>query len=154
MHILCFTNIPWVTTDQKFLGPEKPNNKKTATDNDIIANHFKEFFTSIAGKLTGKIPIPKATFYSYLTIYFNTFLEIKNCLFNYQFGFWNHDSTNHALISITETIRKALDDGNYACAVFLDFQKAFATVNHDILLAKPEHYGFRGIPLNLFKEYL
>ena len=68
--------------------------------------------------------------------------------------FQNHQLTNHALISITETIRKALDDGNYACAVFLDFQKAFATVNHDILLAKPEHYGLRGIPLNLFKEYL
>ena len=25
MHIPCFTNIPCVTTDQKVLGPEKPN---------------------------------------------------------------------------------------------------------------------------------
>ena len=83
-----------------------------------------------------------------------TFLEISNCLFNYQFGFQNHLSTNYALVSITEKIRKALDDGKYARAVFLDFQKAFDTVNYDILLAKLDHYGVRGIPLNLLKEYL
>ena len=32
------------------------------------------------------------------------FLNSDNCLFNYQFGFRNHHSTNHALISITEKI--------------------------------------------------
>ena len=82
------------------------------------------------------------------------FLNSNNCLFNYQFGFRNHHSTNHALISITEKIRKAVDDGKIACGVFLDFQKAFDTVDHDILLAELEHYGIRGIPLKLFKTYL
>ena len=41
-----------------------------------------------------------------------------------------------------------------ACAVFLDFQKALDTVDHDILHAKLEHYGIRGISLKLFKTYL
>ena len=53
-----------------------------------------------------------------------TFLEINNCLINYQFVFRNHPSTNHALISRTEKIRNVLDDGKYTCVVFLDFQKA------------------------------
>ena len=58
------------------------------------------------------------------------------------------------LISITEKIWKALDDGKIACGAFLDFQKALDTIDHDILLAKLEHYGIRAIPLKLFKTYL
>ena len=77
------------------------------------------------------------------------FLNQNKCLFNYQFGFWNHHSTNHALISITEKIN-ALDEGKFACGVFIDFQKAFNTVNHKILISKLEHCGIRGLPLHLF----
>ena len=76
----------------------------------------------------------------------------NKCLFNYQFGFRNHYSTNHALISIAEKIGKALDEGKFACGVFLDFQKAFGTVNHKILISKLEHYGIRGLPLHLFQN--
>ena len=78
----------------------------------------------------------------------------KKCLYKCQFGFRNHHSTNHALISITEKIQKALDDGKFACGVFLDFQKAFDKVNHKILLSRLEHYRIRGIALNLFQNYL
>ena len=79
------------------------------------------------------------------------FLNQNKCLFNYQFGFGNHHSTNHALISITEKIRKALDEGKFACGVFLDFQKAFDTVNHKILISKPKQYGIRGLHFIFFK---
>ena len=57
------------------------------------------------------------------------FLEENKCLFSRQFGFRNKDSTNHALIDLTETIRKTIDDNECACGVFLDFKKAFDTVN-------------------------
>ena len=82
------------------------------------------------------------------------FLNQNKCPFNYQFGFRNHHCTNHALINITEKIRNALDEGNFASGVFLDFQKAFDTVNHKILISKLEHYGIRGLPLHLFQNYL
>ena len=75
------------------------------------------------------------------------FLERYNCLYKKQFGFRNSHSTDHAFISITEKIRGSLDNNEYSCGVFLDFQKAFDTVNHNILLKKLHHYGIRGSPM-------
>ena len=83
-----------------------------------------------------------------------SFLEIHECIFELQFGFRSKHSTNHALTSLTETIRDALDNSNFACGIFVDFQKAFDTVDHIILLKKLEHYGVRGRANDWFKSYL
>ena len=71
------------------------------------------------------------------------FLEFNNYLYTNQFGFRNLHSTNHALITITEKIRKGIDNGEITCDVFLDLQKAFDTVDHEILLSNLEHYDIR-----------
>ena len=77
-----------------------------------------------------------------------------NIIYDLQFGFRQQYSTSHVLINITENIRKALDDGNIGCGVFVDFQKAFDTVDHQILLAKLSHYGIREVSNDWFKFYL
>ena len=84
----------------------------------------------------------------------SSFIEKYDILFDLQFGFRSKHSTSHALISITEKIRSALDNGNIACGIFIDLQKAFDTVNHDILIKKLYHYGFRGPINNWLRSYL
>ena len=72
------------------------------------------------------------------------FHQVNKLFFSHQFGFRNGCSTNHALTSLTETIRQALDEDKFACGFFIDLQKAFNTVDHCILLSKRYHYGVRG----------
>lgn len=82
------------------------------------------------------------------------FIEENDCLYSHQYGFRGNHSTTHALINITEEIRSALDQNKVACGIFVDLQKAFDTVNHDILLQKLSYYGFRGIINDWFRSYL
>ena len=71
-----------------------------------------------------------------------------------QFGFRKNHSTYMALLIMLENMRNALDNGECAIGIFLDFKKAFDTVNHDILLKKLYTYGIRGIALEWLKSYL
>ena len=83
-----------------------------------------------------------------------SFLEKQKCIYDYQFGFRKYHSTTHALIDLTEDVRKAIDNNTFSCGVFIDLQKAFDTVDHNILLKKLEHYGIRGIANDWFNSYL
>ena len=71
-----------------------------------------------------------------------------------QFGFRKKVSTNHARLSIVEQIREAMDCKTYTCGVSIDLEKAFDTVNHDILLSKLNYYGTRGAANSWFTSYL
>ena len=64
-------------------------------------------------------------------------------LFKRQFEFRNNHSTNHVLINQVHLIKKYLDDDYYVCGIFIDLQKAFDIVNHNILLEKLKYYGIR-----------
>ena len=66
-------------------------------------------------------------------------------IYDLQFGFRQKFSTSHALINLTENIRQALDNGYIRCGIFVDLQKAFDTVDHQILLSKGDCYGIQGI---------
>ena len=62
------------------------------------------------------------------------FLDKFELLYPLQFGFHKKHSTTHALLSLTESIKYSIDNHKHGCGIFLDLQKAFHTVNHNILV--------------------
>ena len=56
-------------------------------------------------------------------------------------------------LTLLKILEKKLDEGNIGC-IFVNLQKAFDTVEHDILLSKLEHYGIRGLANDGFKSDL
>ena len=88
----------------------------------------------------------------YTRIY--SYLVKNNLIYAKQFGFRGNHSVNHAVISLTEHIRSLIDKGEYVCGIFVDLEKAFDTVHHDILCEKIKAYGLRGNVNKLLKSYL
>ena len=83
-------------------------------------------------------------------------LITKNVIYGLPLGFRQQYSTSHILIYITENIRKALDDGNIGCGIFVDLQKAFDTVDHQITMKLVEFQmiGLSRISLIAISMYL
>ena len=88
----------------------------------------------------------------YIRLY--KFLDKFKCLYKKHFDVRNFHSTNPALVSVTEEIKRAPDKDEFACGASLDFQKAFDTVNHNILIANFNHCKIRRITIDWFQYYL
>ena len=82
------------------------------------------------------------------------FINQNSILYYLQFGFREGHSTGMALVNLVDKIVSSMDKDEYALTVFLDFSKAFDTVDHKILFSKLEHYGIRGLALDMIKSYL
>ena len=106
-----------------------PSHKKGPTDD--VNNYRPISLLSVFSKIMEKLMATRL----------NNYLELHDIIYPNQFGFRAGYSTSHSLISITETIKKTLDNKKYGCGVFIDLKKAFDTVNHDILLMKLQNYG-------------
>ena len=67
---------------------------------------------------------------------------MENYLSPYLFGFRKAHSTEQYLNTMLENWKKALDCNKKVGAVLTDLSKAFDCLNHDLLIAKSEAYGF------------
>ena len=72
-------------------------------------------------------------------IYYNrlqTFINNNDIIIPSQHGFRNTRSTTSAILDVTDSILKSFDKKECKVGVFLDFTKAFDTVDHNILIDK------------------
>ena len=67
-------------------------------------------------------------------------VQLNNILIDNQHGFRPGFSCQTQLISLIEDISHALDNQLQSDLIILDFSKAFNTVSHKRLMAKPHHY--------------
>ena len=81
------------------------------------------------------------------------FITRHNILTSCQFGFRKGFSTTHAVIKLLSNIVQAYHQKIYSACFFLDLRKAFDTVNHELLIKKLEHYGFRGQCSEYLRSY-
>ncbi|CAG4908734.1 unnamed protein product [Colias eurytheme] len=71
------------------------------------------------------------------------FLEQNGVLSDLQSGFRKGRGVASALTEVVDNILKAQDTGMSTAVVFLDYTRAFDTINIPLLLSKMSYYGFR-----------
>ena len=104
-------------------------------------------------------PIATLPFFSkiYERVLFNrltAFFRKYEIISNDQFGFLKGRSTNDAVLLFTDAVYNILNRGDFLISVFLDFSKAFDTVEQSILLNKLTKLGIRANSLDLIRSYL
>ena len=83
------------------------------------------------------------------------FLKSSDIFEPLQSGFSAHHSTESALLKVFNDLLSIVDSGNNAVLILLDLTDAFDTVDHDILIARLEHWaGVKGTALQWFRSYL
>ena len=84
----------------------------------------------------------------------NSFLSDEDILYNYQSGFRGNHSTNLCLPFLTDKILKGFDEGLLTGMISINLQKAFDTIDHEILLQKLKAINFSESTIKWFKSYL
>ena len=82
------------------------------------------------------------------------FVNESDLLYKFQFGFRTYFNTTMALITLIDKIVNGIHNNEMTLGTFLDFSKAFDTIDHNIFGMKLNKYGIRGVANNLINNYL
>ena len=72
----------------------------------------------------------------------------------FQCGFRKGFNAQHCLLAMIEKWRKTLDKGGETGAVLTDLSKAFDCIDHNLLIAKLDAYGFEKQSIDFLHSYL
>ena len=72
-----------------------------------------------------------------------SYLVNKIILYSKQLDFQKGHSTEHAIAQLADQIYESFENDNYTLGVFINFSKAFDTIDHAILLKKLENMELR-----------
>ena len=80
---------------------------------------------------------------------------VEEFLSPYLCGYRKGFNAQYALVAMVERWKECLDrDGGFAGAILMDLSKAFDTINHELLIAKLDAYGFEDSALHIVQSYL
>lgn len=82
-----------------------------------------------------------------------SFCQKYNLLSEAQYGFRPGRSSIHLLEDFNDFICAEIDRNHVVLSLFIDLQKAFDTINHELLLPKIDNFGFRGPYRSFFHNY-
>ena len=82
------------------------------------------------------------------------YLEKFTILSKDQYGFRRKKDSVQAATSLYKIIEANFESKVKSNCIFVDFRKAFDSVDHDVLLNKLFHIGIREIPHKLLTNYL
>ena len=82
------------------------------------------------------------------------FIDKYNILYKFQSGFRKYHSTDFCLSYLTDKISKGFDSGLLTGVILIDLQKAFDTIDHNILLQKMSSLEISREVIDWYKSYL
>ena len=82
------------------------------------------------------------------------YLDKNGLIYKFQSGVRNNFSTDSCLVQLTDYTIKGMDKEQHTGMILIDLQKAFDTLDHDVLLKKMECVGFKKPVIKWFKSYL
>lgn len=90
----------------------------------------------------------------YVLKHLNRYLEAHSLINNHQFGFQKGKSTSILLSDFNEFVKNKLNSNKIVLVLFIDYKKAFDTINHNKLIECLDKIGVRGKMNTWFRNYL
>jgi hypothetical protein len=100
------------------------------------------------------LPVLEKCMERYIAIHLSKYLAEYNIINKSQFGFQKGKGTTDLLILFANHVNSNLNHNNHALALFLDFSKAFDTLQHYKLIEALQQIGIGGNLLGWFMSYL